>query len=275
MNPTRLLLFSFLSLLITTCYAGYFNISGAESMGLSGASVAITEPAIYFDNQALLSEVSAFTFGAHYYNRYGISETSTRHVNVMHPFASGGAGYRFSYFGSQPYNELRAGLAYGISIFEKMAIGVEMDYYNTSLETEEDNQQAISGDVALLVKATENVSIGVQATTISNSSYFNYDGNQINSGIRSGIGYQTNYYGIFTEVEILKDKPTLFKAGMQLSFIENMDIRLGISNDDYARYSLGLGYTLKGIYADVAFVKHPLLGFSSVISLGCRFKQKE
>ena len=275
MNPTRLFSFSILIIIISNCYAGYFNISGAESSGLSGASIALTEPTIYLDNQALLSKVDAFSFGAHYYNRYGLSEISTRHLSVMHPLARGGAAYRLSYFGSHPYNELQAGVAYGLRIMEKMAIGAEMDYYNTSLETEEENQQAVSGDIALLVNATENFSIGVQATTISNSSYFNYDGNQINSGFRSGLAYQTKTYGLFTEAEFQKDSPTIFKAGIQLCFVENLDIRMGISNDDYSHYSFGLGYTLKGIYADVAFVKHPVLGFSSVISLGYRFKSNE
>lgn len=287
MHPTRpLLIFTFLFLSLRL-FAGNFSIPGAESLGLSRATIAQTESSYTFDNQAALANMSYFALGAHYYNRYGLSEISTRYVNAMHALGNGGVGYRLSYFGSQPYNEIQTGIAYGLKLIEKLSLGVELDYYRTYLETENNKQSAVSGDIAILIQATSHFSLGVQATTISNSSYFNYQKEQLSSGVRAGIMYHTATYGLLAEAEYQKENSMQLKFGAYYELIDNFKVRLGVNDGKMVgdvektsyytdtHYSLGLGYALKGIHADLGFIHHPILGFSSVISLGYIFNSEK
>ena len=103
--------------------------AGAGEAGMGYACVMKEGFWSSFHNQALLAFNKDYSFGFNYEDRFGIRELGTRSAGVLIPAGKASAGAVYSNFGYADFKRDVAGLACGLKLSEKLAAGVQMDYF--------------------------------------------------------------------------------------------------------------------------------------------------
>ena len=266
---TKLFLISTAFLLISiTANAGDDNYPvGARSAGMSHSTVMLSDIWSIYHNQAGMAWVENISFGVHFENMYFVEETSLKSAAFALPVKSGVFGLHFSYFGYSRYNEAKVGLSFAKSIADIVAVGIQLDYFNTNIGSEYGNQGAAVAEIGIQARPTENLYIGTHLFNVTRAKIPNYDEEPLPTIFRFGLGY--NFFDkLLLTTEIEKDtsfKP-IYKVGGEYRLLDNLYLRGGISTA-HSRYSFGLGFMFKKIHADLAFSEHDFLGFTTHISM--------
>jgi hypothetical protein len=94
---------------------------------------------------------------------------------------------------------------------------------------------------------------------------------RIPTNVRLGIGYKIeDKAAILLEAAKELDSDLMVKAGLELDPVDNLFFRLGFATQ-IEQYSVGIGYKLKKISADIAFSHNAILGFSPKAGISSNF----
>ena len=240
--------------------------SGAREAALANSVLTLGGTWSAWHNPAGMALVNAPAIGIAYTNRYQLPELSTRSLAGSLPVLKGAIGVTYSYFGDQDYNEQKLAAGYAHPLGEKVFAGILIDYYSTRLPSEYDRASAIAGEIGFLAKPTEQLAIGMHLSNLSNVNYNQYMHEELPMFLNSGITYSVKDFLISANLLLPKNANPSFGVGTEVNLIKNLGVRVGISNTEAFNFCFGFGYRLDNFRADIAFNRHPNLGYVSQLS---------
>ncbi len=243
------------------------NFKGARSAGVSNASVTYGDNWSQYGNQAGLAAVNEITIGAGFQNAYFIKELSTNVLALSLPTKSGVFGVNYSYFGYPKFNQNKFGLAFGKKLAKRISAGIQINYLHTHIEGEYGSQGKVFGEIGILTEPFNNFYLGAHISNFWQARYTDVDEIYLPMIFKLGTSYLL-YKTALISAEIEKDLnfPVIFRSGLEFNMINKFFLRFGITSNPML-FSFGFGYKLTPFNVDIAFTKHPVLGYSPAITL--------
>lgn len=250
------------------------NSLGGRSAALGTASVTFTDVYSVFANQAGLANLNQLSVSLYAENRFLVSDLNTFAIAAAYPTNSGTFGIGASYFGTSDFNETQVKLAYGRKLFEKLAIGAEIDVVALSI-TESGSKATATFGLGVQYQITEHFKMGahvfnplrIQLTELEGTALTANDQDRLPSLIKLGVAYSpAEKVTVFAEAEKNIDEKAIYKGGIEYRLIEKIHVRVGVSSNP-TRSSFGVGVNLGALKIDVASSFHPVLGYSPQLSL--------
>jgi len=243
--------------------------AGADRAGMG--SVCLTGKGFWasFRNQALLAANRPLSAGINYENRFSISELGTRTAGVIIPAGTASLGIAYSHFGYNHFRRELAGLGCGMALSENIDAGIQIDYIAEKTSGEYSDRHCLTFEAGLLVSPKENVYIGIHVfNPVPNSLRSSF----LPTAVRAGAGIELNRV-LFAaaETEMSSGENLIIRTGFEYRVFEKLQLRGGFSTENTS-FSFGLGYLLKSLQLDLAFVTHERLGITSSASLLFKIK---
>ncbi|MDP4207344.1 MAG: hypothetical protein Q8928_00890 [Bacteroidota bacterium] len=253
-------------------YAGNENYpAGARSAALSNASVALTDVWSTFNNQAGLSWLPSPVVSVYFENRFQVKEFSMRAAAFAFPVKPGCIAVSYRSFGYSVFNESKFGLTYSLKISKHFSAAAQVDYLQSYFGNGYGDYHTVAGEVGIMAEPLTNLWIGFHVFNPTQTKKDAIEEEKIPTVVRLGICYRVGEKaGLMFETEKDISQKPVFKGGVEVGVIENLNFRAGYRSG-YEQYSLGMGYKFKGVIADLAFSRHQILGFSPQVSLGYEF----
>lgn len=248
--------------------------AGARSSGMANASVTLQDVWSVFNNPAGLAGVENTTLGLFYENRFGLKETGYGSVAFSSPFAGGSFGFGFSNFGYSLFQTNKFGIAYAQQLFSSVAMGVQIDYFSILQSEYYGNLHALTFDIGILAKPTDEFSIGFHAFNPLNLSYLSdLDGEKLPVILKLGLSYlfSKNLLIAIETSKALNAQVPVAILGFEYNFNRNLVLRTGVVFEDPIEYSFGLGYLFSNVQFDLGFHYHRILGASPNVSFNYAF----
>ena len=243
------------------------DFHGARSVGVANASVTYTDNMAQFNNQAGMASLKEMTISAGFKNAYFLKELSTNALAFAIPTKSGVFGFNYTYFGYSKFNQNKFSLAYGKKLGKRISAGIQINYLYTHIEGEYGSQGLASGELGILTEPIDDFFIGVQLSNFWRAKYNATEEIYLPMLFKLGASYFL-YNTVLLSAELEKDieLPLVFKSGLEYGLADKFFLRFGIATNPMI-FSFGFGFNLKPFKLDIAFTKHPVLGYSPVIGL--------
>jgi hypothetical protein len=254
-------------MLFTTLFSQTPLISNAEEAGIANASVTNEGISAIFHNPAGINAANIPAIGFYHESPYLTNKLNTRTVAGVLPIKNGSFGSSYSYYGTVRYNEQKLGLAYAHSLGNSIDAGILIDLYTVKLPDDYNTDHALSGEIGIIVRPINHLSIGAHVNNVSNANYKLYYNARLPAFFQIGLTWDVDKYMLSAKTQINTYNNTVISVGTEMRLVKNLDLRLGISSDKKMSYAFGMGFKQKWWRSDIAFTKHPTLGFSSYLSI--------
>ena len=237
---------------------------GADAAGMG--SVCLMKNGFWssFRNQALLAEYRSFSAGINYENRFGISELGTRTAGLIIPAGNSSLGITYSHFGYKLFHRELGGLSCGLPLSENISAGVQIDCFSEKSSSEYENRYLVTFEAGMTVSAGNNILLGIH---IFNPVPGYLRKTFMPTRLCIGAGLSLNdllFAG--AEAEMSSGENLLLRMGFEYNLYRKLQLRGGFCTENTS-FSFGLGYNLKFMQLDLAFVTHERLGITSSASL--------
>jgi hypothetical protein len=157
-----------------------------------------------------------------------------------------------------------AGLGCGLALSDKVAAGIQIDYFSEKTSGEYSNNQLITFEAGLQIIPSENTRIGIHIfNPVPNSLRKSFLPSTLSVGTGTDLS-KVLFAG--AEIEISSGKKLLLRTGFEYEAGKSFWLRGGFCTEN-SSFSFGLGYLFKSIKLDLGFVTHEKLGVSSSLSL--------
>lgn len=243
------------------------DVVGANSTAMGGYSATLTDVWSANNNQAGLGFITDISGGIFYENRFLLKETSYRAGAFVLPVKTGAFGLSVASFGYELYSETKAGLSYGQRLGDKVSVGVQINYLNTTLSQDYGSRNTLTGAAGLIAKMNDEISIGVHVYNPTRSQLAEYDNEKVPTVMKLGLDYRFSekvMLGVETEKDMNYD--AVVKAGLEYHITEILYLRGGISTNPILS-SFGFGLEMKNFKMDISSSFHQTLGMTPGISL--------
>ena len=238
--------------------------AGAGEAGMGYACVMKEGFWSSFHNQALLAFNNSSDLGINYENRFGIRELGTRTAALLIPAGKASVGAAYSHFGYTDFKRDVAGLACGLKLSEKIAAGVQIDYFSERVSGEYNNSQIITFETGLIASPSENIKIGLHLfNPVPNSLRKNNQPFSLSVG--AGIDLSKILFA-GVEAEMSTGSNLILKTGFEYEAVKNLWLRAGFSTKSNS-FCFGTGFQFGMVMLDLGFSTHEMLGVTSTASL--------
>ena len=241
-------------------------IFGHNAIGNGMGKTGLTYPGISqaFNNQALLSDIKNFSVMANYDSRFNLKELATRRLSAVVPAGNVTLGTTYSYFGYSDFNRSLVGLAAGMNLSKYFSAGVEIDYIKEHSFDEYNDNHSITFAIGMLAHITTNTDIGFH---LFNPLPNILRDKNIPMVVEVGVGHHlSSSLFITAEMSMTSEEKPIYKFGFDYETVKNFWLRGGYVTEDNS-FCFGVGYKMKVISFDLAFVTHEYLGLSSSASI--------
>jgi hypothetical protein len=243
--------------------------AGAGESGMGSICITMNGFWSSFHNPALLAYNKSFSAGINYENRFNISELGTRTAGVIIPAGNSSLGILYSDFGYNHFRRETAGISCGISLTEKIAAGVQIDYFSEITTSEYNRRHSVTFEAGLLIFPSENLSLGINIfNPVPNSLRKSF----LPTALSAGAGIKLNKV-LFAgaEAEISSGRNIIIRTGFEYEVFSRFRLRGGFCTENTS-FSFGLGYILKSFQLDLGFATHEKLGITSSVSVIIKLK---
>ena len=213
-----------------------------------------------FSNQAGLSTLSGFSAAIYAEQTHLLSEFSNVGLAVGYSTgANSGISANFSSYGIEEFRQNRIGLGYGMALSRELSIGIQIDWYQTSITNYGQNSQ-LSFRVGGIYRIFDDLTAGMHFSNpmgieIADNhpipSEFNFDlAWRISSQLIIGAGFVKDV-----------DQDGGFKGAIRYQIHPNFRIMLGALTEP-AKFTFGISIALNDFSIQSAASYHQQLGFS-------------
>jgi hypothetical protein len=264
---------AFLLLVFTGCFAGGdFVVTGAREAGIGFTSVAVADEWSAFNNPGGLGRFRRFSAGISVDNRFLVKEATLKSLTVTIPAGKGAFGLVIRHDGFSLYNELHAGVAYGIMLGKYFSAGIQIYCLRIGQAEGYGNKCMFSCEAGLLYRANDHLSLGVHIVNPTSPVLISGINERLPASIRIGMSWNiTNDFMAALEAEKDLVHPLILRTGFEYHIAKPFYARAGIMINP-STFTMGAGLELGLIRFDLAACYHPVLGFSPQASLICLFK---
>ncbi|MBN2892099.1 MAG: hypothetical protein JXL97_09545 [Bacteroidales bacterium] len=248
--------------------------TGASSLGMGNATVAVPSLWSTFHNQGALGFLEGIQVGMYYENRFDVPEFGVKSLAFAMNTKPGTFALDFTSFGFSKFSDNKVGFAYSMKLAEYLAIGVQIDYIYIVQDSYYGNISTVSGEIGIFANPFDNFYLGAHVFNPWRSKVAQYQDERLPTIFRLGFAYDFSEIVKFSsEIEKDLDYAAMFKSGIQYEPVKNFTLRTGVSFSEKNTFlAFGIGYAFKGVTLDLAFENHPVLGFKSGVSLMYRIK---
>ncbi len=232
----------------------------ALSMGYIGQ----TDRSVFsvFYNQAQLSGIKGFSGGIYYQNFFSLPDYDLKSLALAYGMENSGTiAFDFYTIGIPGYTEQKAGLAYGMKLFEKFSAGIQLNFHII-------NQPDLYGD---LYTATAELSLKYQINdavalyaNVFNLWYGLLRSENLPVVLSTAMEYKFSDKA-FLALEVQKNAtlPVAYKWGARYNIVDNLSIRVGgrYQGQIYA-YTIGVAYSYKFMTIALSFANQPYIGMT-------------
>jgi len=248
------------------------RLAGARSNAMSNASVASFDIWGNYNNQASLAKLDKIHLGVFYENRFQLEDLSTKAIALYFPTKLGGFNLNYTQFGSDLYKECKIGLGYSKALGKHFWASVQLNQMRVELNQIYGDQTKYNFEVGLLAELFPDFYLGFHLFNPTQEKFetFYYD-EAIPTIVRLGLSWHLSKITLLnSEIQKDFDHDIRLKIGMEHQLLDNLFIRLGVSNHPN-QISFGLGYQYKIMKMNIAYSKHQTLGYSPSIDLNVSF----
>lgn len=246
--------------------------AGARSDGIGKASVAIIDTWASFHNQASLALLKKKSFGAYYENRFQSKELSTKAFCFNFPSKLGTFSLNYTQFGFNLYKESKIGISYARALGQHFWAGLQFDQIKKELNAEYGSQTKYTFELGLLAEIFPDFFLGFHLFNPTQEEFTTWEySDEIPTIGRFGFSWKFSNGAILSS-EILKDldNDIQIKGGIEYPVNKQFFIRAGAYNHPNS-ISLGLGFNFSLIKTNIAFSRHPVLGYTPSADLSITF----
>lgn len=225
-----------------------------------------------FYNPASSSILPTRYLALEYINKYGLKELSSFAGIINYPNVYLNSSLYISKYGFDAYHEILISLNVYKRLSKKLSLGLRANNINVYYSEKESNANVLTADLGVLISMTDAVNISFMVTNPLRTEIKMCDEKYpLSNKMLIGISYQPDRHFLLTS-EIEKDfaLPTVYKVGAEYAPIEQLSLRLGMLTKPFTP-SFGLGLVLQKFNANLAFSRHPILGFNSCCGLQFKF----
>jgi hypothetical protein len=234
---------------------------------MGGASVAIVpNPWAAFSNPALLQTIPQRTISFFYSPQpFGLKELARGSFTYVEPTSLGAFALSGSRYGFELYREIVLGLSYGMTVTDRLDVGLHVNYYSLSIQNY-GNDATLGVDIGLLIEITEDIRWGFAGLNL-NAPTIGEAKEKLPQIYSTGISYMPIMEATLA-LDIVKDirYPAELHLGIEYSMVDLVDIRGGTSSDPSA-WNAGVGMHYSFVQLDYAFSTHVDLGMTHNFSL--------
>ncbi len=243
-----------------------FDSSNAYSDGIGSIQSIHSHVFSVLENQAGLANLEKTEIGIAAKNFYLLGDVNSFHLAAALPTKSGTFGLGISTNGTEGYQELKAGIAYGRNLFDAFQIGAQINFYSLNIQNY-GNTAVVNFDLGVQANLTDEIVIGGH---IQNPIPVDIDideFNQLPNIITLGLAYSlSDKVKIMAEAEQNLQSTPIIKAGIDYRLAEAIALRFGYRTDPSV-FHFGAGLNLNPIKIDLAASFHPVLGYSPMLSI--------
>lgn len=274
-NRIRSVLLLFLLSLNPALYSQSDNFPlGTRAAALSNAYSAESDLWSVQHNQAGLGFYPKLTFGLHHENKFATPDYNLHAAALTIPVNAGTFGVSYSYFGFTAYNESKVGLAFGKKFGEKFSAGVQLNYHYNFIMESFGNRNALSFEGGIQFRPANFIKLGAHLFNPTRSR-ISYNQDTIPTVFRTGLSITPlESLNLLFQLEKRLDQNLRIQSGLEYQLLESLYLRAGIMTDPFTS-TFGLGYEINRISADIAFSRHPILGFTPHFSLQVNLRTLE
>ncbi|RLD45288.1 MAG: hypothetical protein DRI86_05805 [Bacteroidetes bacterium] len=248
------------------------NIGAAES-GMGGIGVASTDIWSASNNQAALGFNKNYGAGFYYENRFMTKELSLNALTLVLPTGKGSFAANISYFGFSQYNEKKIGLAYGMALSKRFAIGVQLDYLNTTIGNNYGSKSVYTFEIGIMSKLTEDITLGVHVFNPIQAKFNDYNSERLALLMKLGLQWKlSDNFTAAAEVHSDINNELIVRGGLEYKIKKILYARIGLSNNPNI-FSFGVGLQFNSLRLDFSSSMHQVLGYSPQLSLIYQFKK--
>jgi hypothetical protein len=247
---------------------GAFIPADARSQALGYAGTMLTNDATGFSNQAALALLEKPCFTVHAENPYFLPELAAGGFSVCVPLPGGTFALTYRGYGYEGYRESRTALAFGKKFGNRFRAGIEINYSRIRQYGDYGNLQAFTPAMGIQVLIKKVVTLGLQIENPAHQEFNPHGTRDIPVLVRAGVGY-TPEPGILFCFEYRREtdcKP-VYCGGIEYEYKKRLTFRVGVSSAARLQYAAGIGIRLPHCKTSVAVNHHPVLGYSSALTL--------
>lgn len=223
-------------------------------------------------NQAGLGFYPHLSMGFHHENKFLVDEFNLHAFALTLPVNSGTFGLSYSYYGYKIYNESKVGLAYGRQFGNGFSAGIQLNLHHNYLEGEFGNRNALSVEGGIQYKPGERVRLGIHLFNPTQST-ISYRNDTIPAILTSGVTVlPISRLSWMLQLRKYLNRDIRIESGIEYLLMESLYIRGGIMTEPF-QSTFGIGYLINKVSADIAFTRHPVLGFTPHFSLQVKFER--
>lgn len=257
-----------------TFAGGEEQLTGASRIGMGGAFTAVGKDFwSLYANPAGIAGIDYMAAGLHIEQRFLVSGLNYGAMGFVSPFKEKHyLGVDVSSLGFDLYRESRIGVAYATTLFDRISMGVKMNYNITSIQN-----YGTSGsffvDAGLIANVTKGLNLGFKVFNANQASIQKEISERIPTILSFGASYElSDKVLLVSDLEKNVNYPLSYKGGFQYAFVDKFKARLGVSTAPVT-FNAGLGFASTNLVIDIATSWHQQLGFSPFLSVCYRFNQ--
>jgi len=248
------------------------NIGGAES-AMGGIGVASTDIWSAANNQAALGFNKSYGAGFYYENRFLMKELSLNALTLVLPTSKGSFAANISYFGYSQYNEKKIGLAYGMALSKRFAVGVQLDYLSTYIGNNYGSKSAYTFEVGIMTILTDEITLGVHVFNPIRAKINDYDDERVPLMLKLGLEWElSDNFIASAEIDSDIENELILRGGLEYRIKKILYARIGLSNNPNI-FSFGVGLQFSNLRMDFSSSMHQVLGYSPQLSLIYQLKK--
>lgn len=238
------------------------RFTGARSLALSNASVALPGSEALFHNQAGIGSYNRISLSVAYESKFAMKEYALMSMGAIVPFKMAIVGVSFYQFGNSVYRENKIGLTLARNFGDKLSMALQFDYFSETIPENREALTAITVEFGVMYRLHEKLTGGFHIFNPVKSTLSSPSGKiELPYTARLGGVWHINRE-LFIAGEIEKQKSTELKLKTGAEYtMKNVSFRLGISGAPLAP-SGGVGFYFGKFQFDIAFAYYQNLGFS-------------
>lgn len=256
-------------------YAGLGEpVTDARASSLGYSSALLGGAYSVFHNPAMLIGSPSAVAGISVGNKFLISDIRAYGVAGVVPTRSGSFGVGVYQEGIPTFKESHLALGYGRVISESLAIGVEFDVFNVSIENHGSTTNFTFG-IGMTYDINNRISIGAHLFNPLNGSWSDSEIDRVPASIRIGTKYApSEKVRVLLEVEKNSNFPAHFKGGLEYNIMPAFVVRGGFSSAP-ASFHFGFGLKTQNLLIDFGNSFHPTLGHSPKVTVAFQATPKK
>jgi len=249
-----------------------FTPMSGRSMGMGGASTALTDLASALYNPAALANQKQTGLCFSYLRPMNIGEIATVYAGGAVPTAMGTWAASYTHYGNKNYYEQQASLDYALRVAKTIYLGIAFHYMNAATsDPYYDPQHVLTFTVSMQYTPSDQLCIGARIYNPTAVTIHNETAMHTPAIFNLGISYLLASELLATaEIEKNFYHPSTLRAGLEYTFLDICHARIGIATNPII-YTFGFGLKYGHLALDLATQVHNALGWIPLISMNYLF----